>query len=79
MRLLCVLVFCLLFGISFSQEKRHTSYFDVNYFKGNIALHSKDVLHLITEKLLVIMNGKNDLTTQIMESLLLIRTSKMMF
>lgn len=34
-----------LFG--FSQDKLHTSYIDVNYFKGNIALHNNDILHLI--------------------------------
>lgn len=33
--------------IVFSQEKEHTFYFDVNYFKGNIALHNNDILHLI--------------------------------
>lgn len=31
----------------FSQEKQHSSYIDVNYFKGNIALHNNDILHLI--------------------------------
>lgn len=31
----------------FSQEKQHTSYLDVNYFRGNIALHNNDILHLI--------------------------------
>jgi hypothetical protein len=31
----------------FSQDKTHTSYIDVNYFKGNIALHNNDILHLI--------------------------------
>ncbi len=31
----------------FSQEKEHTYYFDVNNFKGNIALHNNDILHLI--------------------------------
>lgn len=40
--------FCLLFGVfSFSQEKTTNSYFDINYFKGNIALHNNDILHLI--------------------------------
>ncbi|HEY5689188.1 MAG TPA: acyloxyacyl hydrolase [Yeosuana sp.] len=48
MRLLCALVFCLLFGICFSQEKQYASSFDVNYFKGNITLHNNDILHLIT-------------------------------
>ncbi len=33
--------------MSSSQDKRNTSYFDVNYFKGNIALHNNDILHLI--------------------------------
>ncbi|MBP0903080.1 acyloxyacyl hydrolase [Mariniflexile gromovii] len=31
----------------FSQEKQHTSYLDLNYFRGNIALHNNDILHLI--------------------------------
>ena len=43
--LTCFLCFC--FTIVFSQDKTHTSYFDVNYFKGNIALHNDDILHLI--------------------------------
>ncbi|PKQ46463.1 acyloxyacyl hydrolase [Confluentibacter flavum] len=33
--------------LGFSQDKEHTSYFDVNYFKGNISLHNNDILHLI--------------------------------
>lgn len=33
--------------VVFSQEREHTSYFDVNYFKGNIAVHNNDILHLI--------------------------------
>ncbi|MDN3493876.1 acyloxyacyl hydrolase [Winogradskyella bathintestinalis] len=34
---------------SFSQEKKPTNtYFDLNYFGGNIALHNNDILHLIT-------------------------------
>ncbi|NMH87170.1 acyloxyacyl hydrolase [Flavivirga algicola] len=47
MRLFLVCIFCAVFGISFSQEKEHTSYFDINYFKGNIALHNNDISHLI--------------------------------
>ncbi len=40
---------CLLGLILFSQEKNSTdSYFDLNYFSGNIALHNNDILHLIT-------------------------------
>ena len=34
--------------LSFSQKKMTTdSYFDLNYFGGNIALHNHDILHLI--------------------------------
>ncbi len=34
--------------MSFSQDKEFTdSYFDLNYFRGNIALHNNDILHLI--------------------------------
>ena len=35
--------------LSFSQDKQSSnSYFDLNYFRGNIALHNNDILHLIT-------------------------------
>ncbi len=47
MRLLLFCVFCMFCSLSFSQEKEHTSYFEINYFKGNIALHNNDILHLI--------------------------------
>lgn len=40
-------VFCLAFTLGFTQEKTHTSYFDINYFKGNIAEHNTDIAHLI--------------------------------
>ncbi|SFZ90966.1 Lipid A 3-O-deacylase (PagL) [Flaviramulus basaltis] len=40
-------VFYVMCSYSFSQDKAHTSYVDVNYFKGNIALHNNDILHLI--------------------------------
>tara|TARA_R110002049_G_scaffold308754_1_gene513917 strand:+ start:60284 stop:61345 length:1062 start_codon:yes stop_codon:yes gene_type:complete len=33
--------------MAFSQQKAHTSYLDLNYFRGNIALHNNDILHLI--------------------------------
>lgn len=33
--------------LSYSQEKQHSSYFDINYFKGNLVFHNNDVLHLI--------------------------------
>lgn len=32
----------------FAQDKTNTSYVDVNYFRGNIALHNNEILHLIT-------------------------------
>lgn len=44
------LFFLLCFVVSsvvFSQETLHSSYIDVNYFYGNIALHNKSILHLI--------------------------------
>ena len=45
--LTCIL--CFFFGVVFSQEKQtSSSYFDLNYFSGNIALHNDDILHLIT-------------------------------
>lgn len=35
--------------LSFSQQKEASNtYFDLNYFGGNIALHNNDILHLIT-------------------------------
>lgn len=39
--------FCLFFIYGFSQEKKYSSYFDLNYFTGNIANHNNDILHLI--------------------------------
>lgn len=47
MKLLYTCIFCVLFFSSFSQDKTHTSYLDLSYFKGNIALHNNDILHLI--------------------------------
>lgn len=47
MRLLITCFLCFCFGTVFSQEKQAKSYFDVNYFKGNIALHNNNILHLI--------------------------------
>jgi hypothetical protein len=34
--------------LSFSQTETNNTYFDLNYFGGNIALHNNDILHLIT-------------------------------
>lgn len=47
MRLIFFCGFFIIYSISFSQENEHTSYIDINYFKGNIALHNNDILHLI--------------------------------
>ena len=38
---------CLCFSLALSQEKQSSTSIDVNYFKGNIALHNDDILHLI--------------------------------
>ncbi len=48
MKLLLTGFFCFIFNLTFSQEKQNSSYIDINYFKGNIALHNNDILHLIT-------------------------------
>lgn len=42
-------IFLILGCISFAQNNQNSSYIDVNYFKGNIALHNDDILHLITD------------------------------
>lgn len=47
MRLSFTCFFLVIFSFTFSQEKEHTSYIDLSYFKGNIALHNNDILHLI--------------------------------
>jgi hypothetical protein len=42
-------LFTLIGLLSFSQEEKPSdSYFDLNYFSGNIALHNNDILNLIT-------------------------------
>lgn len=48
MKYLLACMFCLIGFFAFSQENQESSYFDVNYFKGNIALHNDGILHLIT-------------------------------
>jgi hypothetical protein len=42
-----ILLFCFTFFISFSQEKA-SSYFDVQFFRGNIYKHTNSISHLIT-------------------------------
>lgn len=45
-RLLCI--FIIFPTLLIAQEKSSDSYFGLNYFSGNIALHNNDILHLIT-------------------------------
>lgn len=41
-------ILCFCFSIVFSQDNQtSSSYLDINYFSGNIALHNNDILHLI--------------------------------
>ncbi|WP_223548832.1 acyloxyacyl hydrolase [Aestuariivivens sp. NBU2969] len=47
MRLIVLCFLCAVCRMSFSQDKAYTSFIDVNYFSGNIALHNNDILHLI--------------------------------
>ena len=47
MRLFLICFFCVFFSLGFSQDKTQSSYIDLSYFKGNIALHNNNVLHLI--------------------------------
>ena len=42
------ILFLVVYLNGFSQEKSKPFSVDVNYFKGNIALHNNDILHLIT-------------------------------
>jgi len=48
MKFFCTYVLCFIFAVAFAQDKTHTTFFDVNNFKGNIALHNNEILHLIT-------------------------------
>ncbi|MGY0393420.1 acyloxyacyl hydrolase [Bizionia sp. KMM 8389] len=47
MRYFFIFVFCFCFVATFAQDKPSNSYVDLNYFKGNIAVHNDDILHLI--------------------------------
>ena len=47
MRLIFICIFSTVSYMSFSQKKEYTSYLDINYFKGKIALHNSDIFHLI--------------------------------
>ena len=47
MKLVYTYVFLFCFTCVLAQEKTHSSYLDLNYFRGNIALHNNDILHLI--------------------------------
>jgi len=44
--LLCICIT----SVCFSQEKKYSDYFDVNYFYGNIINHNDDIRPLITDK-----------------------------
>ncbi len=48
MKYILTYILLLLSFLCYSQETQQSSYIDVNYFKGNIALHNDDILHLIT-------------------------------
>lgn len=47
MKFLYSCLFCLICTIGAAQDKSYASYFDINYFTGNIANHNNDILHLI--------------------------------
>ncbi|MEW4925364.1 acyloxyacyl hydrolase [Algibacter sp. 2305UL17-15] len=47
MKLFYSYVLCFICAFTYAQDKTHTSYYDVNYFKGNITLHNDEILHLI--------------------------------
>lgn len=47
MRNLLCAVLLVMSMVFYGQEKKQSTYFDFNYFGGNIALHNKDILHLI--------------------------------
>ncbi|TYB78263.1 acyloxyacyl hydrolase [Bizionia myxarmorum] len=47
MRYFFTFLYCLSFPLLFAQDKPTNSYFDLNQFKGNIAVHNTDILHLI--------------------------------
>lgn len=47
MRLFFTCICCAIYSFCFSQNNEESSYVDINYFKGNIALHNNDILHLI--------------------------------
>ena len=44
--LICLFLLLSSFAV-YAQEKKNSTYFDFNYFAGNIALHNNDILHLI--------------------------------
>ena len=45
--LTCLFLLLTSFAV-YAQEQKNDTYFDFNYFAGNIALHNNDILHLIT-------------------------------
>jgi len=58
-----IYTFLLLCGLLFAQQKKAPSYIDLSYFRGNIALHNNDILHLIQghpEGFILSYNQKTD-------------------
>jgi Lipid A 3-O-deacylase (PagL) len=47
MRPFLTYIFFVFSVLTFAQEQENSSYIDINYFKGNIALHNNSILHLI--------------------------------
>lgn len=47
MKLYFTSVLCFICAFALAQDKTHSSYIDINYYKGNIALHNNEILHLI--------------------------------
>lgn len=49
MKLLYACILIIIYFNGSAQEKTHTSYIGVNYFRGYIGLHNNEILHLIQE------------------------------
>ncbi len=48
MRKFLTCIYFVFSSIAFAQDQQNSSYIDINYFRGNIALHNNSILHLIT-------------------------------
>ena len=49
MKCIYTVLMWLLCALAMAQSEKHTSYIDINYFGGYIALHNDEILHLIQE------------------------------